>query len=378
MGDVGFRIDGPPGAPVLVLSNSLGTNWRMWEPQVAVLTGHFRVVRYDQRGHGVTDALEGPYALADLGADLLGLLDHLDVARASLCGVSLGGLVCMWVAAHAPERVERLVVASTAPHFPPRGPWIERAERVRAEGTAWLLDGLLERWFTPGFVARAPEIVRLVAEMLAGVDPDGYACCCEAIAGSDERSALDRIGAPTLVLAGAADPVAPPTVALELHEAIAGSSLVVVPSAAHLVNLEQPGRFNAAVLEHLIATPAERGDKVRREVLGHAHVDRTAGRDPFTSAFQDLITAYAWGEVWSRPGLERRERSLVTLGMLVALGRFDELALHVRAARTNGLSDDEIAEVLLQTAVYAGVPAANTAFKVAARALREDDEAEDE
>jgi 3-oxoadipate enol-lactonase/4-carboxymuconolactone decarboxylase len=366
-------IDGPDGAPVVVLANSLGTSGAMWAAQLGPLAQHRRVVRYEHRGHGGSPAPASPYSIADLGGDVIDLLDHLEVERASVCGVSLGGMVAMWLGARHPDRVDRLVLACTAAHLPPAEGWYERATTVRAEGTGVLLAALLGRWFMPGFVERRPDAAADVETMLAACAPEGYAGCCEAIATMDQRSQLAAITAPTLVMAGSADPVTPPATALTLHEAIAGSALTVVPAAAHLANIEQPDRFNAAMLDHLLDPVVTRGRRTRREVLGDAHVDRSAATaSAFNAPFVDLITRYAWGEIWTRPGLDRATRSCITLAMLVALGRFDELALHVRAARRNGLSDDAIGEVLLQTAIYAGVPAANSAFAVAQRVLSED------
>jgi 3-oxoadipate enol-lactonase / 4-carboxymuconolactone decarboxylase len=378
-----YVIDGPPAAPVLVLSNSLGTDGRLWEAQLPALTAHFRVVRYEHPGHARAAGSgkssrhappdTGARTMADLGSSVVALLDHLGVARAHLAGISLGGMVALWVAAHRPERVDRLALCCTAAHMPPATSWHERAARVRAEGTGGLLDQLLGRWFTPGLPERRPDAAALVAAMLGAVDGEGYAACCEAIAGMDQRPDLPGVTAPTLVLAGREDPVCPPAAALALHEGIAGSSLLILPGAAHLANVEQPEAFTRALVEHLAGPPAVRGEAVRRAVLGDAHVDRAAAtRTPFTEAFQDLITRYAWGEIWTRPGLDRARRSCVTLALLVALGRFDELPMHVRAARRNGLSPDEIGEVLLQAAIYAGVPAARTAFEVAGKALAED------
>jgi 3-oxoadipate enol-lactonase / 4-carboxymuconolactone decarboxylase len=368
-----YRVDGPDGAPLVVLANSLGTTSAMWEPQLQFLTGRFRVVRYEHRGHGGTPAPPGPYSIEQLGGDVLDLLDAVGEERASLCGISLGGMVAMWLGAHAAERVDRLVLCSTATQLPPAGQWAERAAMVRASGPMGLLDTLLGRWFTPGFPDRRPDVARLVAGMLGAADAEGYAGCCEAIGAMDQRDDLAGIGAPTLVIAGAADPVTPPAAALALQQGIAGSSLVVLPGAAHLANIEQPERFTAAIVDHLAGPPVERGRRIRRRVLGDAHVDRSeAAATSFTAPFHDLLTRYAWGEIWTRPGLDQATRSCITLAMLVALGRFDELALHVRGARRNGLSPDQIGEVLLQSAVYCGVPAANSAFAVAQRVLSED------
>ena len=365
-----YRIDGPPGAPVLVLANSLGTTSAMWEPQMPALTGRFRVVRYEHRGHGGSPAPPGPYRIGQLGADVLELIDAVGADRVSMCGISLGGMVAMWLAAHAPERIDRLVLACTAPHLPPAEPWIERAATVRAGGPSVLLDGLMGRWFTPGLGERRPEMSGLVAGMLGQADAEGYAGCCEAIAAMDQRDDLGAIRAPTLVLAGAEDPVTPPATALAIQARIAGAGLVVLAGAAHLANLEQPASFGAAVVEHLAGAPAQRGRRVRAEVLGAAHVERSeAAAGAFTAPFTDFITRYAWGEIWTRPGLDRATRSCITLAMLVALGRFDELALHVRGARRNGLTNEQIGEVLLQSAVYCGAPAANHAFGVARQVL---------
>jgi 3-oxoadipate enol-lactonase/4-carboxymuconolactone decarboxylase len=361
-------ITGPAGAPVLVLAGSLGTTSAMWDLQLPSLTQRFRVVRVEHRGHAGAAVPPGRWTIADLGLDLVELLDHLAVERASLCGLSLGGMAAMWVAAHHPDRVDRLVLACTAAQLPPASSWIDRAATVRQSGTAVLVDTLISRWFTPeNAAAGAP-----VAAMLAGVDPEGYARCCEAIAVMDLRADLARITAPTLVIAGSDDPVTPPSAMVDLQQAIARSALVVLPRAAHLANIEQPDRFTDAVLDHVTGRPIDRGRAIRQEVLGAAHVERS-GRSPFTAPFVDLITRYAWGEIWTRPGLDRRTRSAITLSMLVALGRFEELALHVRGARANGLSVDEIGEVLLHTAVYCGAPAANRAFEVAAAVLAEED-----
>jgi 3-oxoadipate enol-lactonase/4-carboxymuconolactone decarboxylase len=177
---------------------------------------------------------------------------------------------------------------------------------------------------------------------------------------------LAAITAPTLVIAGAGDPVVPPSLAVALQGAIAGAGLVVIPGAAHLANLEQPAAFTAALVGHLWGDAAARGAEVRRDVLGTDHVTRSADRSP---DFVDLITRYAWGEIWTRPGLDRRTRSCITIAMLVAQSRWEELPLHLHGALRNGLTREEIDEVLLQAAVYCGVPAANTAFTIAEREL---------
>ena len=371
-----YELDGPPGAPVVLLANSLGTTVDLWAGQLPALAARFRVLRYDHRGHGGSAVPPGPYSIDELGADAVALLDALGIERASVCGVSLGGMVAMWVAASAPERVDRLALCCTSAHLGPPEAWAERAAAVRAGGTAAVADAVLARWLTPAFRERHPEATERIRAMLLATPAEGYAACCEAIAAMDQREAIGAVAAPTLVVVATDDPATPPEHGEEITRRIAGSSLVVVPDAAHLANVEQAGLVTAELLAHLTGAGPdpvyERGMAIRRAVLGTEHVDQaTACAPELTADFQAFITRYAWGEVWGRPGLDRRTRSCVTVAMLVALNRPEELALHLRAARTNGVSVDELREVLLQTAIYCGVPAANGAFALARQVLGE-------
>ena len=248
MSALAHRIDGPPGAPVVVLGSSLGTDMGMWEPQVAALAERFRVVRYDTRGHGGSPVPAGPLTIADLGADLLGLLDHLGAERARLAGVSLGGMVAMWAAAEAPERVERLVLCCTSARLGPPEMWDDRIRTVRAEGTAALAGATMERWFSP---AADPDVVARFAAMLRAVPAAGYAACCAAIRDMDQRDRLGRIAAPTLVIAGGDDPATPPEHAELLAAGIPGARLAVIDGARHLANVERAEEVTALMLEHL-------------------------------------------------------------------------------------------------------------------------------
>ena len=369
-----YRIDGPAEAPVLVMLNSLGTAAQMWDPQMQALSARFRVIRIEHRGHGGSlPPAPGPYSIAELAGDVLEVLEELGVENFSVCGLSLGGMVAMWLAANHPQRVDSLVVACSAAELGPASGWQERAAAVRANGTSSLGPTLLGRWFTPGFLESAPGLADSVLGMLEAASTEGYAGCCEAIGAMDLRSELERISAPTLLIAGAQDPVTSPAKMLETQQLIPGSAMVVIARASHLANIEQPAAFTDAVLNHLTGLPARRGEAVRRAVLGDAHVNRSSGQaNAFNSGFVDMITRYAWGEVWTRPGLDRKTRSAITLAVLTALGHHGELELHLRGAIRNGWSEDEIAEMLMHTAVYAGVPAANAAFSVAKRILAED------
>ena len=248
---VNHRIDGPAEGPAVVLSNSLGTSPAMWDGQVPALAGRLRVVRYDHRGHGGSPVPPGPYSVADLGRDLLTLLDRLGLERVSLCGLSLGGMVSMWVASEAPDRIDRLALCCTSALLGPRGMWAERAALVREQGMDAVVDGAAERWFTPAFRAEHPERVEPVREQLRATPPEGYAACCEAIGGMDLRGRLGSISAPTLVIAADEDPSTPPEHGRRIADAIPGARLEVIAGAAHLANIGRPEEFNRALLAHL-------------------------------------------------------------------------------------------------------------------------------
>ncbi|GGZ38721.1 3-oxoadipate enol-lactonase [Streptomyces poonensis] len=331
-------------------------------------TAH-RVVRWDLPGHGGSAAgLVGAGAtVGDLAGLVLRLADSLGVERFAYAGVSLGGAVGLHLALHHPERVSSLAVICSSAHFNGSKPWEERAELVRREGLAGLAESADARWFTPGFA-----VPRLVDDH-RNADPEAYAACCDALAAFDLRDRLAEISVPTLLIAGREDPATPPAHLREIADAVPGAALVEIPGASHLAPAERPEAVLTALRTHF-SGGALRGMEVRREVLGDAHVDRAQSRQTaFTARFQDFISRYAWGEIWTDPTLARRERSMITMTALVAHGHYDELAMHVRAARRNGLTPEEIGAVLLQTAVYCGVPAANSAFAVAQRVLAEED-----
>ncbi|KUN55579.1 4-carboxymuconolactone decarboxylase [Streptomyces avermitilis] len=362
--------EGPVTAPPLLLGPSLGTSYALWDKVAPELSVTHRVIRWDLPGHGGSPAgLIGPGAtVADLAELVLALAGSLGIDRFAYAGVSLGGAVGLHLAAHHPERVSSLAVLCSSAHFNGAQPWRERAELVRREGVAPVAATADSRWFTPGFTV--PELVQDHRD----ADPDAYAACCDALAAFDLRDRLSSITAPTLLVAGRQDPATPPAHLREIADAVPGASLTEIAGASHLAPAERPEAVLAALRGHFDGY-ASRGMEVRRQVLGDEHVDRAQARQtPFTARFQDFISRYAWGEIWTDSTLTRRERSMITLTALVAHGHYDELALHVRAARRNGLTPEEIGAVLLQTAVYCGVPAANSAFAVAQRVLAEEDD----
>ncbi|MCL3992464.1 MULTISPECIES: bifunctional 3-oxoadipate enol-lactonase/4-carboxymuconolactone decarboxylase PcaDC [Streptomyces] len=418
-----YRFDGPEEAPVLILGPSLGTTWHMWDRQVPELAKQWRVLRFDLPGHGGAPAHPAG-SVADLAARLLATLDALGVQRFGYAGCALGGAVGIELALRHPERLASLALVAASPRFGTADEFRQRGVVVRTNGLDPIARTAPDRWFTGGFAAAQPAITEWAVQMVRTTDPGCYIAACEALASFDVRPELGRVGVPTLVLVGSDDQVTGPAEARTLVAGIPDARLAVVPGASHLVPVEQPAAVTDLLVHHFstawqqpfdtgqtalpaavapavpapapvvpaqaapvaeiapAAVPAqadgapdryETGLKIRREVLGDAHVDRTlADSDEFSGDFQDFITRYAWGEIWDRPGLDRRTRSCVTLSALVAGGHLEELAAHTRAALRSGLTPAEIAEVLLQTAVYCGVPAANSAFRVAQRVIREE------
>ncbi|PTU65981.1 3-oxoadipate enol-lactonase [Chromobacterium sp. Panama] len=247
-----YQVDGPAGAPALLLSNSLGTSLEMWRPQLAALSRRYRVLRYDARGHGGSGVGAVPPRLADLAGDALSLLDALDIERAHFCGISMGGLTGLWLGAHAPERLQCLVVSNSAAKIGASEAWRQRAAQVRGGGLAELAASAHQRWFSADFCARAPDIVEQARAWLAATAPDGYAGCCEALADADLRADLPRIAAPTLLIAGLLDPVTTAAEAEAMAAAMPNARLARLP-ASHLSNLEAPLAFERALLDFLDA-----------------------------------------------------------------------------------------------------------------------------
>lgn len=237
-------VEGPADAPVLVLLNSLGADLGMWDAQAAALREELRIVRCDTRGHGGSPSPPPPWTIADLGGDVLALLDSLGVERAGFCGVSLGGAIAVWLAAHAPHRVTSLLPCFTSAYFGPPDPWLERAATVRAQGVGAISEAVLERWFTD---AIDPDLRARMKAMMEATPGDGYAAAVEVVGRLDLRSELSAVSAPTLVISGAEDPATPPELGRALAAGIAGAEFVVLPGAAHLGNVERPDEFTELI-----------------------------------------------------------------------------------------------------------------------------------
>ena len=362
-----YRLDGRDDRPVVMLSHSLGQDHSMWDPQTGDLCEHFRVLRYDIRGHGASDVPAGEYTVEQLGRDALAIADGLHIEHFAFCGVSLGGMIAQWLALNAPDRITALVLANTSPR-PDATAMETRRQTVLQSGMAAVADTVMGRFFSPRLLQANPPAVAGARRVLLATDPVGYAGCCAAVRDTDFTAELRNIKPHTLVISGDLDVSLPWSGHSEVLASRIRRPRVVHLKAAHLSNLEMPRSFSAALHAFL---PTERTDgresgmRVRRAVLGDAHVDKALESTASTPEFQDFITRYAWGTVWTRPGLDVRTRRLLVLATTAAMGRWEDFRLHVRTGLAHELEWCDIEEVLFQTSIYAGVPAGNTGLHAA-------------
>lgn len=369
---INFKLEGTPNSPVLMLSNSLGAEMDMWDELVPCLLPFFRVLRYDTRGHGGSTGQPGEYTIDLLGNDVIELLDRLDIPEVFFCGLSMGGLIGQWLGIHHPKRIKKLILSNTGAKIGTAERWNTRIETITRQGMAAIVDETMERWLSPDFHKNQPQRLADLRAMFLRNNTAGYAGCCAAVRDADFREQLGQISMETLVITGDDDPVTDVELAEYLVRNIPDAVLKILP-ARHLSGAELPHAFARALIDFIVGdTTQQRGMHVRRTVLGHEHVDRANSKtNGFNADFQELITRYAWGEIWTRPNLPKRERSLITLSMLIALNRATEFKMHVRAALNNGVTVGELKELILQSALYCGLPAANEAFHLAEAVFNE-------
>jgi 3-oxoadipate enol-lactonase len=245
------KVEGREGAPVLMLSNSLGTNLNMWSDQAAEFSKHFRLIRYDRRGHGQSGAPQGPYSMERLGRDVIGVLDTLGIKTTNWCGLSMGGMVGQWLGANAPNRIEKLILSNTTSYYMDKTPWHDRIKFIQEKGLEALVDTNIQRWFTQDFRERAPKTIARMKDMFIATQVSGYIGCCQAIADMDFRASNSRITSPTLVIVGAKDAATPPSAGEIIAGQIKGAELISL-DAAHISNVEQPEQYTKAVLNFLL------------------------------------------------------------------------------------------------------------------------------
>ncbi|MFN7925380.1 MAG: 3-oxoadipate enol-lactonase [Bryobacteraceae bacterium] len=362
-----YRVDGHAALPLLVMVHSLGADHGMWDAQAAALAPHFRVLRLDLRGHGASDTTPGEYTVGQLASDVLAVVDAVTPGgRFAFCGLSLGGMIGQWLAAKT-DRITRLVLANTSPQMADPSIFDARRKLVAEQGMAAIEAAVMQRFFTTRTLEAKDPGAESVRAVLLATDPAGYAACCSAVRDMRHVAMISEIRVPTLVITGTQDASTPWQGHGDLLVSTIPAARPVLLDAAHLSNIERPAGFNRALFDFLLDAPADAlaaGFAVRRWMLGDAHVDRSmANATEWTRSFQELITRYAWGAVWTRPGLDPRTRRLLVLATTAAMGRWEEFRLHVRTGLAAELELADVEEVLLQAAIYAGVPAANTGFQ---------------
>lgn len=362
-----YKLEGTPNSPVLIFSNSLGSNYHMWDELVPLLLPYFQVLRYDTRGHGHSSITAGEYSVQLLAEDVLQLADNLGIEKFAFCGLSMGGLIGQYLGIHHSNRLTHLVLSNTAAKIGDEARWTDRAKFIAQHGTEGMAQETMQRWFSDAFIANRPDRIEAMHQMFSKSPNAGYISCCAAIRDADFRQQLEQISVPTLVITGSDDPVTNPEEAEFLADHIPSAHLQVIFGTKHLCATESPKEYVDILLNFMVgATREERGMHIRKTVLGEEHVQRAnAKKNEFNTDFQEFITDYAWGEIWARPGLHKAQRSFITLAMLIALNRKDEFKMHVRAAINNGLSKDEIKEIILHSSIYCGLPAANEAIHAA-------------
>jgi 3-oxoadipate enol-lactonase/4-carboxymuconolactone decarboxylase len=370
----------PEGLRVLFV-HALGASPAVWKPVIAAMSQEYRCVTVTLPGHDQAAPAKAGLSIADMAQEITHRSQEESWGEYVCVGISIGGAIALELALGSPPGLLGVVVACSAARIGSAQSWEERAHLVRQAGTGALIDSAGKRWFAEGFSAREPEVVGELMNDLLGTDDESYAILSEALGEWDREGDISAISLPTLVISGELDPATPVEQGMAIAESIEDSFFVSLAGASHLCSIEKPEDTTAVIVRFLtgITAPETRpsrtgGFRTRREVLGDEHVTRAQSRaDRYSSLFHDFITRYAWGDVWSRPGLDRRSRSVATLAALVAMGNHHEVAMHIRAARRNGLSEDEIAEVFLHVSLYAGLPRSNTAFQILRDVLEQDE-----
>ncbi|MFM1879272.1 MAG: hypothetical protein RLZZ241_2138 [Bacteroidota bacterium] len=357
----------------VVLINSLGATLEIWNEVVPGLAKFFNVLTFDKRGHGLSTTAPGKVSIDDYADDIIGLLDALSIEKTHVLGLSIGGQITYSLGSRYPERVQKLIFSNTGAKIGTKQGWDERIAAVKEHGLAGLSEGIITRWLSPQFQKAHPEVIAGYALMVAQNSDLGYIQACEALREADYHPVLCKITQEVLFIGSTHDLSTPSEFVQENAKKLGCNEVALIAGVGHLPCLEVPEKTTEIILGFLQKSDLslyDLGMKTRREVLGNTHVDRAeANKTDFDTDFQKYIVNSAWGSIWSRPHLTKRERSLVTIALLAALGHEEELAMHLQATKNTGASLQDIKEVLLHTGIYAGVPVTNGALKIAKEVL---------
>ena len=356
--------------------NSLGTDFRIWDGVVAQLKHYGNIIRFDKQGHGLSSLSDKTQSIQHYAEDVLGLMDALKIEKAVVIGLSIGGIIGQYLGVHHPNRLEKLILSNTAPKIGNDEGWNTRINQVKNDGIASITEGVMKVWFSENFHQNRPQELQGYKTMLSNTNLEGYLRACAAIRDNDLRAQIGSIETPTLCFAGSVDGSTPPDLVKTMADAIPNAQYVLIDGVGHIPCVEVPQTVFHHIVDFTFYADAknsyEKGMITRRAVLGNAHVDRAeANKTDFDKDFQEYITNSAWGAVWSRPTLTRRERSMITIAVLATLGHHEEVEMHLRACKNTGATVEDIKEVLLHIGIYAGVPVSNMAYKLAKKVFSE-------
>lgn len=362
-------------AQTFVFVNSLGTDFRIWDGVVENLSKYGSIVCFDKCGHGLSENSQKPLTINDYVDDVIALLDALEIDKCIFVGLSIGGIIGQKMALKFPNRIEKLVLSNTAPKVGSEESWNTRINIVQNKGIAAIADTVMKVWFSENFHQNHTNELLGYKAMLANSNPVGYVQACEALKINDLTIEIGKIDIPTLCLAGTVDGSTPPAQVKAMADQIPNAKYVLIEGVGHIPCVEKPEIVSQLILDFVTDDSLslyEKGMQTRRSVLGNTHVDKAeANKTTFDKDFQEYITNSAWGAIWSRPHLSKRERSMITIAILTALGLEEELAMHIRATQNTGASQEDVKEVLMHTGVYAGVPRTNGAMKIAKKTYKD-------
>lgn len=352
----------------IIFINSLGTNLSIWEDVAAKLAGHYNILLFDKRGHGLSNTKPGAVTIETYADDVINLMNTLDIKKAHLVGLSIGGLITYSLASRYVDRFDKLIFSNTGAKIGTADGWNDRIVKLKTDGLVSMSANIIERWLSPDYRANQNSATQGYIRMLEQNNDLGYIQACEAIRDADFTSKLDDIKHESLFIGGSADLGTTPAFVEEHAKALGATRVEIIPNVGHLPCIEAPGVVAEIIIDFIEGELPlfERGMKTRRMVLGDSHVDRAeANKTDFDQDFQTYIVNSAWGSIWSRPHLTKRERSMITIAVLASLGHEEELEMHIRASQNTGTSIEDVKEVLLHIGIYAGVPVTNGAMKTA-------------
>jgi len=353
----------------IVLINSLGSNLMIWHAVLPILKKNFNVLLFDKRGHGLSATQKGKITIDDYADDVIALMDFCTIEKASIVGLSIGGLITYSLVSRYPERAEKLIFSNTGAKIGTKQTWAERIAAVNEKGLDAMAFAIIERWLSPKFRKEQSEATAGYTIMVTQNSSLGYTQACDAIAHANYSAVVKNIKNPTLFIGGSEDIGTTPNFVKEHASQIPNSTTHIIDGVGHLPCIEAPEIVAQYIQDFCLDDDTslyDKGMKTRRSVLGNTHVDKAeANKTDFDTDFQEYIVNSAWGSIWSRPHLTKRERSMITIALLAALGHEEELAMHIRATQNTGATIEDVKEVLLHTGIYTGVPVTNGALKIA-------------